>query len=111
MLNALLWLGNKSLEDYRLTAPPKDNAYYYFSRIIQLDPDNQAGRNGLLQVAEAFAFLAEREIANNQIEKAQDYITIGLQVDPANQALLALQDLAKPRERSLVQIILGFFGA
>jgi len=110
VVNALLWLGNKSLEDYRLTAPAKDNAYYYFSRLIQLDPHSEQARQGLLRVAEGFAFLAEREVANNQMEAAQNFIAIGLQVDPTNQALLTLRELAKPTERSFVQTILNFFG-
>ncbi len=34
---ALLWLGRHSLDDLRLTEPPRDNAYYYFSRMLQFD--------------------------------------------------------------------------
>jgi hypothetical protein len=44
VVDALTWLGTHSLNEYRLTAPPKDNAFYYFTRLGQLDPGNEAAR-------------------------------------------------------------------
>ncbi len=111
VLQALLWLGQKSLEEYRLTAPPKDNAFYYFSRLLQIDPNNVEARKGLAQVAERFAFLAERELANDNAAQAQNYIAIGLQVDPGNPALQALQGLARPNGRGVMQTLKGLFSS
>ena len=101
---ALKWLGQHSLNEYRLTAPPKDNAYYYFSRLLQMDPSNEDARRGLLAISASYAILAERAIADGQHEEARRYITIGLQVDPKNQSLLVLRDIATPPER-------GFFAS
>jgi hypothetical protein len=72
--------------------------------MLELAPNSSEARQGLLRVAERFAFLAETEIANNNFDKAQSYISIGLQLDPSNQALQELQGLA-------VQTPHGFFHA
>jgi serine/threonine-protein kinase PpkA len=108
---ALAWLGQKSLEDYRLTAPEQDNAHYYFSRLLQFDPASEVARRGLLQVAERFAQLAERELANDNLAQARDYINIGLQLDPANQTLHALQGLSQPPRGGFVRTLRGLFGS
>jgi len=102
--DALLWLGHHSLEELRLTAPPRDNAYYYFSRLAMLDPGNREAANGLKKIAAQFAVLAEREIVNDDYQKALAMIRIGRQIDPDNEALKVLKDLAeKPK--------LGFWNA
>lgn len=93
---ALTWLGTHSLNEYRLTAPPQDNAYYYFSRLLQMDPGSEAARQGLAEISARYALLAEREIAEGNYERARGYVSIGLQVDPNNDALLVLRDLAVP---------------
>ncbi len=57
----------------------------------------------MVQIAERFAFLAERALAHDNPAQAQDYIAIGLQVDPDNATLLALRDLARPQRRGVVE--------
>jgi tRNA A-37 threonylcarbamoyl transferase component Bud32 len=106
---AMRWLAKKSLDDYRLINPPGDNAYYYYSRMLEIDPNSRTARSGLLLVAERFAFLAEKEIANNNFEKAQAYISIGLQVDPNNETLQALQGLAVPSQKGFFSSLLKLF--
>ncbi len=101
---ALVWLGHHSLDQYRLTAPPRDNAYYYFSRLLQLDAENAEARQGLRKIAAQYALLAEREIAADRFPDAMNYIRIGRQIDPDNQALAALAELASKPEA-------GFWGA
>lgn len=93
VINALAWLGKQSLEEYRLTYPPKDNAYYYFSRLLEINPDNNTARLGLLNIAERYAILAEKALASNDYGKTEAYINIGLRIDPRNQTLLSLQKL------------------
>lgn len=102
--DALLWLGRHSIDEFRLTLPPRDNAYYYFSRLLQLDPNHTAGQEGIRKVAAQYAFLAERETAQGRFEEARSYIRIGLQIDPNNQSLHLLSELTdKPNA--------GFWGA
>ncbi len=106
---ALLWLAKRSLDDYRLTHPPQDNAYYYYSRLIALDPDNPTARKGLLAIAERFAFLAERELANNNLDRARSYVAVGLQIDPDSETLRMLNSLVQRPERGLMDTIAEFF--
>ncbi|MGR8918938.1 MAG: protein kinase domain-containing protein [Gammaproteobacteria bacterium] len=101
---ALLWLGHHSIDELRLTAPARDNAYYYFSRLLQIDPGNQQAREGLKEIAARFAFLAEREIASERFAQARSYIRMGSQIDPHNESLQMLGDVASQPE-------IGFWGA
>lgn len=104
---ALIWLAEKSLEEFRLTSPAGDNAYYYYSRLAQLEPGSDIAARGLLKVAERFALLAERELATGDGTQAQRYIAIGLQIDPNNRALLSLQELAATERGNLVTRLFG----
>jgi len=106
---ALTWLGTHSLNEYRLTAPPQDNAYYYFSRLLQMNPNSEAARQGLAEISARYALLAEREIAESNYERARSYVSIGLQVDPNNEALLVLRDLAVSRNGGFINSLMGLF--
>lgn len=106
---ALAWLGKQSLDEYKLTYPPKDNAYYYYSRLLELQPDNRAAYEGILAIADHYVILAERSFANNEIEKTKTYIEIGLQINPRNTALISMQDLVKNQKTGLLQTIKSFF--
>ncbi|MEQ8662444.1 MAG: serine/threonine-protein kinase [Gammaproteobacteria bacterium] len=91
---ALLWLGHHSLDELRLTAPPRDNVYYYFTRVLQIDPDDGAAHDGLRAIARQCALLADRAIVAGQHQQALRYVGIGLQLDPHNESLRVLHDLA-----------------
>ena len=106
---ALAWLGKQSLDEYKLTYPPKDNAYYYFSRLLELQPDNRTAYEGILSIAERYVILAERSLASNEVEKTQTYIDIGLQIDPRNQGLLSLQSLLGHQKPGIWQTIKSLF--
>ena len=106
---ALLWLGRHSLDDFRLTAPPRDNAYYYFSRLLQLDPHNANARQGILDIAARYAMLADREIARDNFDRARGYVGIGLQLDPANESLRVLKDLSEPMDAGFFDALASLF--
>jgi serine/threonine-protein kinase PpkA len=108
---ALAWLGRHSLDEYRLITPAKDNAYYYFSRLRHMDPDNEDAKEGLLAIAARYAILAETEIANDDYERARGYIAIGLQIDPHNEALAVLRDLAARPENGFFRTLARLFGS
>ena len=94
VIGALVWLGRHSVSEFRLTAPPKDNAYYYFTRLRQLAPDHPGVPAGFRDMAGAYAVLAEREIAAGHPRQARAFIALARQLDPANAALPALSELA-----------------
>jgi tRNA A-37 threonylcarbamoyl transferase component Bud32 len=96
VISALLWLGNHCLNTQRLTLPPSDNAYYYFSRILQLEPSHVAARAGLTEVAKRYALLADGAVGRGDSARAQAYLAIGRQIDPQNEALRVIAELATP---------------
>ncbi len=109
VINALAWLGKQSLEERKLTYPPKDNAYYYFSRMLELDPGNKKAISGILAIADGYAQQAEQALAANQMEKMMTYIEYGLKINPRNESLLALKSLARSQDSSLLGTIKSFF--
>ena len=106
---ALEWLARNSIRDDRLTHPPADNAYYYYSRLLALDPNNEAAKKGFGDIAERFVVLAEQEFSSQNVIKAQTYVALGLQVDPDNSALMSLQSFIQNRKKSFFETLIGLF--
>jgi serine/threonine protein kinase len=107
---ALLFLGNQSLEKYNLTFPPNDNAYYYFTKLLELNPADQQAINGILEIADRYSVLAEQAMRDNEYEKSSAYVDLGLQINPENEALLSLKAFVSKRESpSLWKTFVGIF--
>lgn len=106
---ALEWLARNSLRQDRLMSPPADNAHYYFSRLLELNPNNQAARQGFQAIAERFVVLAEEEFSRKNYGKAQAYITLGLQVDPENRGLETLRSMIETREKTFFENLADYF--
>jgi len=87
----LLQLARQALEEYRLTTPAGDNAYYYYQRVLQGDPDNEEALAGVGRVAGIYASLAEQEIDRFRYSKASTYIERGLAIAPDNARLRQLE--------------------
>jgi tetratricopeptide (TPR) repeat protein len=107
VVTALKWLGRKSLEESRLTSPPEDNAYYYFARLLELDPGNPQAAEGIADIARRYAQMAETQIRRGNYALAESYLTEGLRVDPSNKQLQVLRSGVQIRERSLLDGLLG----
>ena len=100
---ALAWLAKRSLANNRLTSPPEDNAYYYYNRLLEVDPGNRQALEGIARVAASYADLAEREIRAENYPEAQHYIELGLQIDPENKRLQVLQSNIQLRDKSIFE--------
>jgi hypothetical protein len=87
----LLLLAQQSLDEYRLTTPIENNAYYYYQRVLEDDPDNEAALAGLRRIASIYASLAEKEIDRFHYNKARTYIKRGLAIAPDNTRLRELE--------------------
>ena len=109
VMKALRWLGQHSLQQGHLTSPPADNAYYYFSRLLALDAKNKEAIEGFELIAERYIALAEHQYTSDNDLQAQVYMTLGLQVDPDNDGLLALDSIIKDRKRSFWDTLTGVF--
>lgn len=111
VIKALAWLGNQSLEEYKLTYPARDNAYYYFSRLLELDPGNETAIRGIMSIADRYAMLAEQSMAKNEWQKTAAYVDIGLKIDPDHRSLLALKELVEKQDTSMLATIKSLFSS
>lgn len=109
VVKALEWLGTQSLKESRLDAPPKDNAYYYFTKLLKMQPDNVIAYKGILSIAEQYATMAERALANDQTEQTRTYVDRGLQIDPNNESLLLLDSLLQNQSRGFWDMLQSIF--
>jgi serine/threonine protein kinase len=87
-------LARQSMEKLHYTEPERDNAYYYYQMILKKDPGNEEALKGVARIADTYADLVvwARDIL--EYRKAEEYLHIGLRVDPHNSRLLELQKSA-----------------
>jgi serine/threonine-protein kinase PpkA len=87
----LLRLARAALDDYRLTTPESNNAYYYYRQVLEADPENAEAATGVARIADTYADLTERELDRFHYRKARTYLKRGLEVDPGNERLQKLR--------------------
>jgi tetratricopeptide (TPR) repeat protein len=87
------WLqeARQNLEAWNLTAPQDRNAYHFYRKVLERDPDNAAAREGLEAIAERYGQLAERELRRDNYQKALDFVATGLSVDADHRRLWDLK--------------------
>ncbi len=107
VVGALEWLAQNSLREGRLTSPPADNAYYYFSRLLAINPANESAERGFASIAEQYVVLAEQSFSRGEYRQARIYIALGRQIDPANKGLAALETFIDTRERTIWDRLVG----
>lgn len=100
VIRALEWLARNALRADRLTSPPADNAYYYYSRLLALDPKNEKAHEGFGEIAERYVVLAEQEFAGRNFRQSRVYIALGRQVDPSHRGLAALETFIDNQQTS-----------
>jgi serine/threonine protein kinase len=86
----LLAKATEKLNQYQLTTPPNNCAFYYYQKVLDLDPGNQEAKLGFIKIADRYAYLAQKEMDEFRYSQADHYIRKGLEVDPGNARLLAL---------------------
>ena len=74
-----------------------------------MNPSDKFAHDGILEIAKRYAILAERDIADGNYERAHGYVTLGLQIDPANESLRVLREFATPGDRGIVESVLNVF--
>ena len=89
-LAALEVAGLDALAADQLTEPEAGSAYALFSRMLWLDPGNEAGRRGLEQVAERYLALAEHAAGEERYHGARSLVAKARRVDPAHPGIEAI---------------------
>jgi serine/threonine protein kinase len=87
-----LQLARQALDDFRLTTPARNNAWYYYRRVLDEDPDNSEALTGIKRIADTYADLARQELDQLQYRKARSHVERGLTIDPGNERLLKLKN-------------------
>ena len=80
-----------AMDSDKLTAPAQDNAYFYYQEVIKLVPDHEVARQGLTEIANRYADLAEQALDRFEYVNAKHYVRKGIRVQPENSRLAALQ--------------------
>ncbi len=94
----LLRSAQTALSAYRLTVPHHDSAFFYYQKVLQLDPGNIQAANGPSLIADRYHRLARKEINKGRDEKAKHYVDSGLRVKDNHPELLALRDKLTKQE-------------
>jgi len=81
----------QSMQKLRYTEPERDNAYYYYQMVLKKDPGNEEALKGVAKIADTYADLVVWARGMLEYRKADEYLRIGLSVDPYNSRLLELQ--------------------
>jgi len=81
----------EAMQKLHYTEPARDNAYYYYQLVLKLDPGNEEAMEGVAKVADIYADLVVWARDMFEYGKAEEYLRIGLKVDPDNSRLLELQ--------------------
>lgn len=89
---SLLASGANALKEVKLTTPEDDSAYFYYSQVLAISPDNPTAQAGILEIAKRYSSLVSRDLERGEIERAKKYLAIGLKLDPNNEQLLEFQD-------------------
>jgi hypothetical protein len=84
-----------AVDEDRLARPWSDSAVHHFRQVLILDPENDDALDGLHDVAERFADKAEADLEARAFSSAKVHVDRGLNAEPGNERLLALQDDTK----------------
>jgi tRNA A-37 threonylcarbamoyl transferase component Bud32 len=81
----------EAMEKLHYTKPAGENAYYYYQMVLKLDPGNEEALKGVAKIGDIYADLVVWARDMLEYGKAQEYLRIGLKVDPENSRLLELR--------------------
>ena len=90
-IDDLMRAGDRALKANRLTTPAVDNAYAYYTSVIELDPAHQAAHEGLDRIASRYAVLARRALRKENRHRARRYLKRGIAVRRNHADLLAIR--------------------
>jgi hypothetical protein len=69
-IDELLHRAQAALAGNRLALPVDTSAYYYYKKVLELDPDNSQARDGVTHIADQYLALAKKAIEKGQHTKA-----------------------------------------
>lgn len=91
-IESLMLKADEALKKYRLTSPKTGSAYYFYNKILKLDPGNKEASLGIKKLAGKYGILADKALKKGDEKKARTYIERGLRIRPRDTTLLARQE-------------------
>ncbi|MDP7120134.1 MAG: hypothetical protein QF395_07380, partial [Arenicellales bacterium] len=90
-LEQLLASALKAFEDGRLIEPQNDNALALYRAALDLDPNNQRAGNGIGNITVHFLRSARSELADGQLNLADQSLRSASAIEPDNSAVVQLR--------------------
>jgi serine/threonine-protein kinase PpkA len=98
-IDELLHTAQAALADNRLVRPADDSAYYYYQKVLELDPNNSQARDGVTYIADRYFTLAKKAVEKGQYTKAKQYVQLGLSAQSDHPSLVSLDTRLKGPEK------------
>ena len=99
-INALLEQANYDLQRKRLTTPLNNNAYFCYSRVLALDPDNPQAKQGIRNIADQYLAWAIDNANAGNYRIARSYLGKAASLDPDHPNIPAVQKLISEHEHA-----------
>jgi len=81
-----------ALRENRLMSPAGDNAYALYGQILEIDPNNDAAKSGMRNIASRYVAMADRAIDGSDLEKARDFVDRARKADGTYPGIRAIED-------------------
>jgi phospholipid transport system substrate-binding protein len=95
-IEILLTSANMNIKKDRLSRPVDNNALKNLREILDLEPDNSAARQGLMQVAERYVALAEKALANGDRKTTNQFLTKAKSIYPQLDSIRRVREDSAP---------------
>ena len=90
-IEEILSKAEQAFQEQRLSSPPGDSAWFYYNKVLAIDPDNEKALRGLNNIADEYAVLVESELKKFHYNRAKFLLYRGLEIQPDNERLIALK--------------------
>ncbi|MCE3002990.1 MAG: hypothetical protein LW860_09875, partial [Xanthomonadaceae bacterium] len=90
-LDELLQRARQALAEDRVVTPPGDNAIEYYLQVLAQEPSNPQATQALVDVFPLAASIAERALAQRQVDEAARVIALLDRVDPRSYTVSTLR--------------------
>ena len=101
-VRSIIDTAERQLQELKLLQPTGDNAYEsYLILAEKLSADDERVRNGFARIAAAYHARAESVFEKDQLDKALEYVELGLSVEAEYPPLLELRVSINDRKKSL----------
>ena len=91
-IETLLASGHQALSEDRLLIPSDNNAYYYYRKVLALEPGHREAGAGIERIVRRYTLFARRALDRGDTDSAEKYINRGLRIQAQNRTLLALRE-------------------